>query len=817
MDTAETATASVPARPDAWQLGAPLPEPLEAEPPGADPPTGDPPFTMAPMSTGRFTRAGLGAALLLGVYVIWTATHPSGQGGAEDLDVVVKLAAAALAALSCFVLGRRAAPDVRAAWMWTGAFATLWAIGEGVFTYYTFVGSGAVPFPSLADAAFLAALPLAAVGILWFPSVHRHGVFRARLPLEGTIVGGSLLIASWTTALGTVYHSGSGSVFSQTVGLAYPISDVIIATVALAMLGQGRRRQRPALALVVAGLVCLAVTDSSLAYLAHTSFRYGTLVDAGRLAGWLLIALGPLWPVREISDEEEGGGAPSKWQLALPYAFLAVAIAVAAIKDQRTHHLDLFVVIAGLCVIAALLSEQVLTRVENLRLTDQMQYAVSTLRASQVELVHFALHDSLTGLPNRVLFGDRIEHALARRASPTRRVAVLLCDLDSFKDVNDTLGHSSGDEVLIAAAERLSSCVRPADTVARIGGDEFAILLDDASGADEVASVATRVCSAMRTPFTISGRDFIVKASVGVAMASQPDTPSEKLLQDADVALYAVKDAGGDDYTFFEPRLGKAYVDRLGLQAELSAALDKGELFVEYQPVVELASGHTVGVEALLRWRHPRRGVLKPVDFLAIAESSGIVVQIGAWVIAEAIRQLQGWRERIPAAVNLWVAVNVSARQLASGDLVATIGKALAESSLSPESLHIELTESAVIDLVEWSLRVLEDLKSVGVMLEIDDFGTGYSSLAYLKQLPIDGVKIDRGFVDGLGADRRDAVIVEAIVSLAHALHLRVGAEGVEGSRQVEWLGTLGCDYAQGYHWSAPLSGDGLEQWLATS
>ena len=217
----------------------------------------------------------------------------------------------------------------------------------------------------------------------------------------------------------------------------------------------------------------------------------------------------------------------------------------------------------------------------------------------------------------------------------------MLCDLDSFKDVNDTLGHPSGDEVLIAAADRLSSCVRPADTVARIGGDEFAILIDDASGIDEVASVAGRVCSAMRTPFTIAGRDFVVQVSVGIAMANQYDTRSEKLLQDADVALYATKDAGGNDYTFFEPRLGKAYVDRLGLQAELAMAVDNGEFFIEYQPVVELVSGRAVGVEALLRWRHPRRGVLAPGDFLPVAESSGIAVSIGAWAISEALQQLR--------------------------------------------------------------------------------------------------------------------------------------------------------------------------------
>jgi diguanylate cyclase (GGDEF)-like protein len=808
VDTADTVTAGAPTRAD-----APGAEALEADAPGADAPV-----DIDRVSLRRFGATTGVAAILLGLFVIWMASHPGVHRSTADIDAVVKLVVAALAAASCVVFGRRAAPQVRVAWMWIGAFATVWAVGAAVLTWYDFGKNGAVPFPSAADAGFLAALPLAAIGVLLFSSAPGPGVSRARMLLDGVIVAGSLLIVSWTTALGTVYHSGSGTVFSQAIGLAYPISDVIVATVGVSVLAQGRSRQQVPPVLVVAGLLCLTVADSSLAYLSHlTSFRYDVLVDAGRVAGLMLIALAPIWPLdpnTTARDEVEG---PSPWQVALPYLFVAIAIFAATLKGTQSRHLDLFDVIAGLCVIGAVLTRLVLTLVENLRLTSQMRHAVTTLRANQVELVHYALHDSLTGLPNRVLFGDRIEHALARRSSPTRRVAVMLCDLDSFKDVNDTLGHSSGDEVLIAAADRLSSCVRPADTVARVGGDEFAILIDDASGVDEVASVAARVCSAMRTPFTVAGRDFIVQVSVGIAMANQYDTRSEKLLQDADVALYATKDAGGNDYTFFEPRLGKAYVDRLGLQAELSVALDNGELFMEYQPVVELASGRTVGVEALLRWRHPRRGVLKPVDFLPVADNSGIAVQIGAWVLGEALQQLRGWRERTPSAAHLWTAVNVSARQLASGDLVRAVSKAIDASGLEPESLHIELAESAVIDLVDWSLLVLTELKNLGATLEIDGFGTGYSSLAYLKQLPIDGVKIDRVFVDGLGTDGRDAVIIEAVVSLAHALQLKVAAAGVETSRQLEWLRTLGCDYGQGYQWSIPLPAADLERWLSRS
>lgn len=771
-------------------------------------------------STGGHRPAlaqALAALVAVAAYAAWTGAKPSGRT-TLDVELACNAAAALVACASCLLVGRRSAPNTRTAWMWVGTFSLLWAAGQAVLLGYDLSRNGSLPFPSPADAALLAATPVMALSLLLLASVTRADTLRPKVALDGAIVAGSLLVVSWCTALGSVYHSGSGSIFNQAVGLAYPITDVIVATVAITVVAQGRSRNRTALGLVVAGLVLITATDSSLAYLARADWFHSlALVDAGRIAGFLLVALAPYFPAGDTPGAPSESELPSLWSVALPYFFLAIAITAASVRESQTHHIDLFVIVTGLCVVAAVLARQLLTMFENLRLTGQMRFAVSTLRANQVELVNFALHDSLTGLPNRVLFGDRLEHALSRRASPNRRVAVLLCDLDSFKDVNDTLGHSSGDEVLIASAERLSSCVRPADTVARLGGDEFAIVLDDASSVDEVASVAARVCAAMRAPFAIAGRDFVVKASVGVAIAGDQDTQSEKLLQDADVALYAVKDAGGDNYTFFEPRLGKAHVDKLGLQAELSAALDNGQLYIEYQPVIELASGRTIGLEALLRWRHPRRGLLKPPDFLSMAENSGTVVQIGTWMINEALHQLRLFKQAIPAASAIWMAVNVSARQLASGDLVGAVSKALRTNQLAPDSLHIELSENAVIDLVDWSSLVLGDLKTLGVLLELDDFGTAYSSLAYLKQLPMDGVKIDRAFVDGLGTDRRDAVIVEAIVSLAHALHMKVGASGVETGRQVEWLATLGCDHGQGYHWSAPLSPAEVEKWFSAN
>lgn len=764
----------------------------------------------------RFALAVFVEAVLLGLFVLQMARISTGHSSPVGIELVVKLAAAALAVTSCAVASRNTAPSARLAWTWIAVAAACWAVGETVLICYEFAEHGAQPFPSIADAGFLIALPLVTIGVLLFPSAPKPGVSLARVLLDGVIIAGSLLVVSWTTALGSVYHAGSTGVLSQAVGLAYPISYVIVAAVAISILAEEQNRLSVPRVLVISGLLWLTVSGSAIDYLSHIpSFRYSAVLEAGVVAGLLLIGLAPLWPLGRTEKASDEATTSSAWRVLLPYLFLGVAILAAIIKGTQSHHVDLFVVATGLCVIAALFTRQVLTLVENQRLTSKMRYAVDMLRADQLELVHFAVHDSLTGLPNRVLFGDRIDHALARRSSPTRRIAVMLCDLDSFKDVNDTLGHSSGDEVLIATADRLSSCVRPADTVARIGGDEFAILIDDAYGVDEVAAVATRVCSTLRAPFVIGGRDFVVKGSIGIALANRDDIDGEKLLQDADVALYATKDAGGDDYTFFESRLGKAYTDRLGLQAELSRAIDNDELFMEYQPVVELASGRTVGVEGLLRWRHPTRGVMKPVDFLPVAESSGLVVQVGSWAISEALQQLRAWREQMPEVARLWTAVNVSARQLASGDIAREVSKAIESSGLEPESLHLDLTESGAIDLVDWSSFVLGDLKSLGVKLNVDNFGSGYSSLTYLKQLPIDGVKIDRVFVDGLGTDGRDAVIVETVVSLAHALRLKVAVEGVETNRQVAWLRTLGCDHGQGYYWSAPLPAADLGKWLA--
>ncbi len=791
MDTADTVTAGAPARAEGLAVDALRTSALQA----------DPPVDVGDESLHQFGAAAGVAATLLCLLVIWMASHAGAHRSTAEIDAVVKLVVATLATASCVVFGRRATPQVRLAWMWIGTFAAVWAVGAAVLTWYEFARNGVVPFPSPADAGFLAALPIAAIGVMLFSSAP---VSLARMLLDGAIVAGSLLIVSWSTALGTVYHSGSGSVFSQAIGLAYPISDVIVATVGVSVLAQGRSRQRVAPVLVVAGLLCLTVADSSLTYVSQlASFRYDMLVDAGRVAGFILIALAPLWPPKGTTTRDEVDG-PSPWQVALPYLFLAIAIFAAALKDTQSGHLDLFDAIAGLCVIAAVLTRLVLTLVENLRLTSQMRYAVTTLRANQVELVHYALHDSLTGLPNRVLFGDRIEHALARRSSPTSRVAVMLCDLDSFKDVNDTLGHPTGDRLLQSVAERLRSNVREIDTVARFGGDEFAAIAIDLDEPADAAVLADKLVKALAKPFHIDDHEVRTGASIGIAVFGPDSLDAEALLAHADVALYRAKADGRGTYRFYTDAMDAEVHERVTMDTELGEALESGQFFLVYQPQVNIETGRIVGLEALVRWHHPTRGVLEPKSFLAAAEKSGAIVELGRLVKSEACRQMKRWLDAGIAPP--LISVNVSGVQFkAPLELENGIATILAETGLAPQLLELELTESVLMEASLAHRSVLLRLREMGLRLAIDDFGTGYSSLDRLRRFRVDRIKIPESFIAEICTNSSDASIVRASFGLARELDIEVVAEGVENAAQLALLKTWGCRIVQGYYFSEPL------------
>jgi diguanylate cyclase (GGDEF)-like protein len=411
----------------------------------------------------------------------------------------------------------------------------------------------------------------------------------------------------------------------------------------------------------------------------------------------------------------------------------------------------------------------------------------------------------LTDLPNRALFLDRLTRGMASAHRDGRQVAVLFLDLDRFKVINDSLGHHRGDAMLVCVAGRLRQCVRAEDTVARLGGDEFTVLLENVDDDSEAKEIADRIAHALRSPIVLGGHEVFVSASVGIALSRPRADDPDSLLRRADLALYRAKSQGKARYAVFDPVLETSAFDRLELETDLQYALDRGQFQLDYQPIVDLASGRIVGVEALVRWDRPGRGRVLPAEFIPVAEEMGLVIPLGHWVLSEACRQVAEWQRQLGAWERLMLNVNLSGRQFQDPDLHTDIMRNLETSGLDPQCLIMEITESVIMQDAQSAVGKLEALKALGVQLAIDDFGTGYSSLSYLRRFPVDTLKIDRSFISGIGNGSQDAAIVDSVVALAKSLGLTVTGEGIETSAQAAYLRMLGCDHGQGEWYSGPL------------
>jgi diguanylate cyclase (GGDEF)-like protein/PAS domain S-box-containing protein len=440
---------------------------------------------------------------------------------------------------------------------------------------------------------------------------------------------------------------------------------------------------------------------------------------------------------------------------------------------------------------------------------------VSERKQFETQLTHQAFHDELTGLANRALFTDRVAHALARRERDGTTLAVLLLDLDDFKTVNDGLGHAAGDSMLRAVAERLAALVRPGDTTARLGGDEFAMVLVDLPSEPAAVHAVERIITVLGEPLVIEGKEVFVQASIGLAFAGDPAdaaaTP-EQLLRNADAAMYVVKTDGKGRYAIFQPHMHAAALHRLDLRADLQRALDNHEFALHYQPIVSMETGGLVGVEALVRWQHPQRGLVAPDAFIPLAEETGLVVPLGLWVMEQACRQVADWST---GSNGLSVSINVSQRQLRRAEFGGEVGDVLARTGIDPSRIALEITESAIMAEVEPTIARLRALKDLGVRVAVDDFGTGYSSFSWLRQLPVDVLKIDKEFVDELGRRDQGGFLVAAIIDLAHNLGLRTVAEGIERPTQLARLRDMHCDLGQGFHVGKPMPPEDVVDLLA--
>lgn len=446
----------------------------------------------------------------------------------------------------------------------------------------------------------------------------------------------------------------------------------------------------------------------------------------------------------------------------------------------------------------------------------QMQ-DISQRKLAEKKLVHDAFHDALTGLPNRMFFMDQLKQSVQRvKRQQEPRFAVLFLDFDRFKTINDRLGHMVGDQLLVAIATRLRSGVRPGDTVARLGGDEFTILLDSLKSPDQAIETARRLLANLSEQFKLPDREVSLTASIGIALSTLEYERADDVLRDADTAMYRAKSLGRARYEVFDESMNANAPDSSGIETDLCGALERDELSLDYQPIVSLSTGRITGFEALLRWRHPSRGMVSPLEFISVAEETGLIIPIGQWVLNEACRQTREWQKRYPQEPPLQVSVNLSPKQFMQRDLIDQISVALDSGGLRPASLKVEITEGMAMQNVESTLQTLGQLQALGIGISLDDFGTGYSSLSYLHRFPISTLKIDQSFVNSMSNNQESLEIVRTILGLANNLKMEVIAEGVETLEQAEALRSMNCDYGQGYYFSRALNANSAVRFLSS-
>jgi diguanylate cyclase (GGDEF)-like protein len=742
----------------------------------------------------------------------------AGARGTLILSNVVECLAPLLAAVGCWFASRRSsATRQRRAWRFMAASAASWGLGQLVWTYYT-VSGVAAPYPSVADVGYLLAVPLALAGV-WGLAGRSSRSQRMLAVVDGLITTGALLMISWLLVLGQAWCASANTPWRNVaLSMAYPTGNlIVVSSVLLVVMRSGRGGPVPFLH-IATGLFLLVFADSVFVLSTIQGSEANTsIADIGWTAGYLVIFLASLAYPLDRPDATRQHGTSSLRRALVPFTVLSIALAMrleAVITGRRANG---FTVAVTVVTTGLVLVRQILTMRENQELTRSLEQKIGELTTREGQLTHQAFHDPLTGLANRRLFSDRVDHALVRGRGSGEVTAVLFVDLDDFKTVNDSLGHAVGDQLLVAMGSRLSACVRPGDTVARLGGDEFGILLEEVDEPDLPVMVAERMLDALDRPFSLAGRQVFTRASIGFAIGDQiTRLDGEELLADADVALYAAKGAGKAMVRRFEPVMRASALERLELGQDLRQAVDQDQFFCEYQPIVDLVSGRAVAVEALVRWNHPSRGLVFPKDFVDLAEDIGMIGRIGKRVLEIATTQCATWRESgaVPASMELHV--NLSGRQLEEADLKDQVAVALSRSGFPAAQLILEITETVAVEVGAKHLDRLISLRDLGVRLAIDDFGTGYSSLNYLRALPVDVLKIDRAFAETLDG-ATDSVLLEAIVNLGHSLGIEMIAEGIEREEQAATLRRLGCRRAQGYLWHRPAPGADLPAIVAAS
>jgi diguanylate cyclase (GGDEF)-like protein len=728
---------------------------------------------------------GLAACLFVGLLALLVATFamPDSEFVDDVLQNSLYLGAAALCAARGVLV-----PHRRAAWLTLAAGMLSWTLGA-VISDTVLASDATPPFPSAADAAYLAFYPAAYVAL----GLFLRSRVRRVLPvawLDGVIGASAVAALAAAVVFEPVRESTGGSFAAVAVNLAYPLADLTLAAFLVVLFAFERWRPSREGWLLAIALAILTVADSIFLYRAATGLSgHVTLLSMTWPLAMTLIALAA-W---QSSDRRHSPRVDGRRAMAVPTLFSLLGIGLLIYGN--------FVPLGVLATVLATAAVSASALRAGLSFRAVQQLAISR---------HQAVTDELTGLPNRRLLYDRLDAATLGADKAGEPLAVLLIDLDGFKEVNDSLGHKAGDLLLRRIGPRLAEVTGATDTLARLGGDEFGVLLPgaDATGAQ---AAAARLRAALDRPFEIEGLSLMVDASVGIAVHPEHGNDAETLLQHADVAMYQAKGAR-TGCEVYRPERDAHSRDRLGLAGGLRRAIDSGELVLHYQPKEDLRTGKVTGAEALVRWLHPERGLLAPGEFLPAAEHTALMRPLTLHVVDQALAQCRRWHD---AGLDLTVAVNLAVANVIDRGFPDAVAELLERHGVAPNRLQLEITENVVMADPARGLEVLDRLRTIGVSLSLDDFGTGHSSLAYLTRLAVDELKIDRSFVWEMGSDAGAAAIVRTTVELARALGLRVVAEGAEDATTWEQLRKLGCDLSQGYHLSPPLPAIELESWLA--
>ena len=760
-----------------------------------------------------------------------------------------------LASAVLFIAAKRSASQSKrlgVAWGMMALSTLAFALGDVSWAIME-LGLEEPPFPSIADVFYIAYYPLLLASVLLLPEKSGTRGEQIKKVLDGGVVMAAALLGLWNFLMGPLAASNADyPLLEQVILLAYPVGDLVLLWALLRIIYKRAdpwgANEVPAFFLA-GSLIVTIVADCIYTYQAFIgTYITGGVLDVSWRAAILMMGLAGISQLTALRSGKSTVRFPY-WLEAFiqkmrgvtpyfPYLWLIAAYLILMRSRAYPVHMDFRSLSLAVGVISCLvLLRQIITLLENDRLNTKLRQTMEILqvqahelekanqelqneiverKAVEQQLTYDSLHDAMTGLPNRVLFLDRLGQAIEyckRRTEYT--FAVLFVDIDQFKVINDSLGHLTGDQLLISAGMRMKESLRSSDTVARLGGDEFAILLEITGEQNSTLKVAEKLKEAIKLPFNLDGHELYITASIGVVMSLDGYILAEEVLRDADIAMYQAKAQGKARFEVFDLKMRSYAYSRLTMEQELRAALENCEFRIYYQPIMSMKSNELVSFEALIRWAHPKRGLLSPGEFLPIAEESGLILPIEKWVLNEACAQLKKWHENYPSSQNVSLNVNISNRLFAQPDFVDRVIKTLQISALKAEALKLEITEHILISNYAAANEIFTRLRELGVQLQIDDFGSGYSALGYLQHFPISAIKIDKSFVDEMERSKRGIELIRAIVSMARELGMEAIAEGIETDEQLSQLRDLSCNLGQGFLLSKPLDRESAEKILA--